>query len=286
MGLFKRGSSSTSAPPAYTASAKDGLLTALTSGTVLEQIGSSSSSSSSTLASLSLHMTDRIRMLRFPASTIEAVRKVIVANWPRGIQAVRLYAGSHEFKLRGKPWSVKPVPVNQGPDIDDPTDEAMAAVRLMKGVLEELYNEGWVLHTSTNCLKKEYSKDTLVFRFQDLPPARCEWMSVAFVGGNCLRFIDAPQELVTSLLENLKLEVRNHGWPSPVGIYTVKMVGCPWIPNGEQTMKTRLTLLKLIEGLEMHGFTMYTSINQFSNLPGGKEADVWHCFRKLGDSRT
>lgn len=283
MGLFKRDSISTSAPPAYT-STKDSLLTAFTPGTVLEQIESSSSSYSSTLTSLSLHMSDRIRMLHFPASTIEAVRKVIIANWRRGIQAVRPYAGSYEFKLRGNPWSVNVNP-RSGPDTADPTDEAMAAVRLMKCVLEALYNEGWALYTSTNCLNKEYGKDTSIFRFQECK-ARCEWMSVAFVRGNYLRFLDAPQELVTSSLENLRLEVQSHGWPSPVGIYSVKMVGCPWSPNGKQTMQTRLLLLKLIEGLDRHGFTMYASINQFAKGPGSREAEVWHCCRKVGSSSS
>jgi hypothetical protein len=52
------------------------------------------------------------------------------------------YAGSYEFKLRGNLWSVNVNlrPSNPGPDTADPTDKAMAAVRLMKCVLELVTN--------------------------------------------------------------------------------------------------------------------------------------------------
>lgn len=52
-----------------------------------------------TFASLSMHMTDRLRLLQFPVGTIEIIRATITANWPRGVQATRDYYGSHEFKV-------------------------------------------------------------------------------------------------------------------------------------------------------------------------------------------
>lgn len=208
-------------------------------------------------------------MLQFPPSSTEAVRKAINANWPRGLQSMGKYAGSQEFQLYGHPWS----------GIDSSGD-AMDARRLMKAILEALYNEGWILYTSTDCSKKERDKDTLIFRHQDPVPERCEWMSVAFVKNDHLRFIDAPKDLISSVFSTLKYDIQSHGGPSPKGVYDLKMNGYPWFASGEETMKTRLLLLKLIRGLEEHGFTVYASIDQYSRNEG-READVWHCCRRV-----
>lgn len=272
MSLFDKSSNSPSAPPAYTPNAALRSFqappqnpTTYTSGTVLEQINSRGQFRS-TFASLSLHMTDRIRMLQFPPSTIEAVHKAINANWPRGLQANGKYANSHQFQLYGRPWGYS----------EDPE-----ARRLVKGILEALYNEGWILYTSTDCSKKERDKDTLIFRKQDPIPERCEWMSVAFTKHDHLMFIDAPRELVSSLMADLKWHVQSHGGAAPRGCYDVKLNGYPWVATGEETMRTRLLLLKLIEGLESHGFTVYASVDQYSRKEG-RDADVWHCCRRVG----
>src|SRR6516164_6466171 len=63
------------------------------------------SSFKTSFASISLHRTDRIRLLQFPPEDITAIRNVMKENWIDGIQDERTYAKSHEFKCLGNPWS-------------------------------------------------------------------------------------------------------------------------------------------------------------------------------------
>jgi len=222
-------------------------------------------------ASLSLHMTDRIRLLQFPIPIIQTVQTAIVKSWPRGIQGTRDYYGSREFKLRGNPWSGQ-------------SEEAVHSRRLMCTVLAALFDAGWLLRLSTDVSKKQMDKDTLIFRQQVPAPAPCEWMCISFSRSDRLRFIDAPADFVKYMLQKLQRDTQSHS-PHMPGVYELKLRGTPWNADGDETMYARKLLLVLIAGLEEYGFTVYASIDQKTG-PGGdsrrSETDTWHCCRTIG----
>ncbi len=56
-------------------------------------------------ACLTLNLSDRLRLIRFPSAIIDIVRQAILASWHRGLQNEKQYAGAHEFKMSGNPWS-------------------------------------------------------------------------------------------------------------------------------------------------------------------------------------
>lgn len=107
----------------------------------------SSTSFRTTFASVSLHMRDRIRLLRFSARDVDQIQELIKRSWPKGIQETRLYDQAHEIKLRGNPWH----PSNWN-------DERTQARRLMCRTLEGLFDMGWVLKASVDISKKEFDK--------------------------------------------------------------------------------------------------------------------------------
>ena len=226
-------------------------------------------------ASLSMHMNDRLRFLRFPPEIISHLRRTILSTWPQGIQYERPYGPSHEIQLRGYPW--------QGTG-----SEAFEARRLMKGLLATLHSIGWVLNLNTDISKTQYDKDSLVFRFQTPEPALCEWCSIAFSGRNRIRFIDAPGELFASLPERLTgLErgwVRSQEWYAR-DVWDVKLMGSPWLATGTETMLVREMVLVLVEMLEEEGWSVYASIDQKSTGNGRSETDTWYVCRPLGWER-
>jgi hypothetical protein len=152
---------------------------------------------STSFASLSMHMTDRLRTMQFPPSVIRTIQIIIVQNWPGGIQAERDYFGSHEFKLKGKPWSGH-------------QDQSVHARRLMNRIFEALYNAGWVLAISTDISKTQFDKDTLIFKKQDPVPEARQWMCMSFSKQDRLRFIDAPKDLVKDMTTLLTPETQQH----------------------------------------------------------------------------
>jgi hypothetical protein len=53
----------------------------------------------------------------------------------------------------------------------------------------------------------------------------------------------------------------------------IKLHGTPWWPSGENTVATRVMVLKLLEVLEAFGFSLYTSLDHQTSSDG-YEADL------------
>ena len=223
----------------------------------------------STFASVSLHKHDTIRFLRFPQQDIEALRGVIHASWPKGIQEERLYGGSHEIKLRGYPWGEG----YSGSDIK--------ARILMREVFAHLFSVGWILHISTDVSKKEYDKDTMIFRKQATPPPS-EWVSISFHRADRLRLGGASNAMITSfrgMLQGMH-KLQSEEWKDQsLNAYEFKILGNPWLASGEETMEVRILILGMLETLERDGWSLYASVDQCISSQNISSADTWYCVR-------
>ena len=217
---------------------------------------------------------DRLRLLQFSSDEIQAIRNTISTSWPSGTQTERDYYGSHEFKLRGNPWS------GSG-------DDAIFARRFMTRIFETSANLGWVLTVSAGLSKKTIDKDMLFFRYQQPPPAPCEWMTISFSSQDLIRLIDAPQSLVSYMIQHLAPFLQRHQphKSQPETAYEFKISGYPWDASGSTTVEAGKLVLRLLEGLDMNGWTVYASIGQKTGFHGEttmSETDTWHCCRPVG----
>jgi hypothetical protein len=149
----------------------------LPSYTAATASASSSQAFQTRFASVSMHMEDRLRFLHFPDQTFNICRQVVHTTWKRGIQEEREYGGSMEIKLYGHPWR------GSG-------EESVDARRLICAILGALHSQGWVLTLSTDISKKNWDKDTLLFRHQVPSPAECEWCCIGFSKTDRIKFID------------------------------------------------------------------------------------------------
>ena len=229
--------------------------------------------SPSILASLSLHRTDRIRLMDFPKSMLQFLGAVIRNHWAQGVQDTRWYGGSFEIKLNGNPW------VGRG-------KEAITSRRLMQNILHALHARGWVLILSTDISKKIGDKDTLVFRLQAREPAPCTWMCIAFSGGDRLRFVDAPADYVRAVVPMVSPWTQKVVGETDPQCFDIKLNGYPWFAEGEAAMSARRLILVLIKGLEQQGFRIYTSIDQKigDSEANRGEMDTWYCCRPVDRS--
>ncbi|CZS94916.1 uncharacterized protein RAG0_11945 [Rhynchosporium agropyri] len=225
-------------------------------------------------ASLSLHRSDRIRLLSFPQSEIDGLRNVIQVTYAKGLQAEQKYGGSHEFKLYGNPWYGQ-------------SSDAIASRVIIREILSYLFSVGWILHATTDVSKKQLDKDTLFFRKQQTPPPPSEWISISFNRFDRLRLIGADEQLryaMKNLLSGMMLLQEDCGWKDQrLNAWEFKIKGYPWMASGEETMSTRLLLMRMLECLEGSGWSLYASVDQ--NTGSGNdttETDSWYCVRGLG----
>jgi len=220
-------------------------------------------------ASLSLHMGDRIRMMRFPPEDVSAIRGVIQRYWGKGIQDERVYGPSYEFKLYGNPWAGQ-------------TSDAIPSRIVMREIFAYLFSQGWILHLNTDVSKSRFDKDTLIFRKQQTPPPPSEWIAISFNQADRLRLIGAPP----SLLADVRMALKGMGllqaedWKDrSLEAWEYKINGYPWHASGEETMTTRMWMLRLLEVLESRGWSVYASIDQSTASKNRSETDSWYVVR-------
>ncbi|KAF7591215.1 hypothetical protein BBP40_001874 [Aspergillus hancockii] len=85
-------------------------------------------------ALISISWTDRLRLMRFPEPLTARMSETIQDCWPKGIQNVKTYHESIEFKLKGNPFA-------HGMD-----EEKIAIRKVILGILDTLAREGWGVH--------------------------------------------------------------------------------------------------------------------------------------------
>lgn len=224
-----------------------------------------------TFSSISLHRSDRLRLLGFSQATIAAIRNVIQHTYPKGISKEQPYGMSHEFKLHGSPWHGQ-------------SSDAVISRVLIREILACLFSIGWILHASTDVSKKEMDKDTMFFRKQQVPPPASDFIAISFNQSDRLRLIGAPTQLVQdmkSLLAGLGLLQTDLGWKDQgLRAWEFKLNGYPWRASGEETMSTRYLLLKMLECLENHGWSLYGSVDQSTGSgDNSSETDSWYCVK-------
>jgi hypothetical protein len=90
-------------------------------------------------------MLDRIRLINFTQVEVQAVKQVVKTRWQPGLVQTRPYGESTEIWVRGRPWAY----VSNGND---------DARRLLLGILETLFDLGWVVQCSLDITRKSESK--------------------------------------------------------------------------------------------------------------------------------
>ncbi|VUC21452.1 unnamed protein product [Clonostachys rosea] len=194
--------------------------------------------------------------------TVTSFHRFIKTVWPGGIQEVRDYGQAREFKLKGHPWW----PARDGPSGPD------ASRRLIKTLMEALYDMGWVLQSTVD-LRKQPSKDVLVFCRQSPPPPKCEWVCISFDRQDRLIFVEPPakeirdalHEAFGSAVSSVEL-TKDH--------FEIRFHGYAWTPSGEDTVKTPLKLLQLLDTMETFGFSLYSSVKTMNNDQGADTDEI------------
>jgi hypothetical protein len=97
-------------------------------------------------AFITINERDKVRFIGFSDEDVAAIRPVFIKAWPKGIQAERKYGRAQEFKLGGYPW---------GSEGFTPLDDTQ---RLVRRLLEALYNHGWILQAGLDVSKKVADK--------------------------------------------------------------------------------------------------------------------------------
>ncbi|KAI6364099.1 hypothetical protein MCOR31_007583 [Pyricularia oryzae] len=224
----------------------------------------------SQFACVTLNMFDRIRLINFSPDEVNAVRDVVTRVWPEGIKDVRPYGGATEIKCRGWPFS-------SGQFNGDDNSR-----RMILRIVNVLFDMGWVLQTTLDMSNKEYDKDALFFRRQSPPPPPCDWIIMSFDTYSKTKVIgDLPPELASGLMQVFQAtgNLKRHEFAGDR--LKIHLHGYPWAADGQATVATRMTIIRVLECMEAFGFSVYTSLDMTCGQEG-RETDVMICCRQKG----
>ncbi|ODN79740.1 hypothetical protein, variant 1 [Cryptococcus amylolentus CBS 6039] len=216
-----------------------------------------------------LARTDGIRLINMPAaSDVRAIETAIERVWVPGIQGKSSVAGTvgTEWKLRGNPWS-------------GIMTEAIQARRLLIHIFHALSAVGWDLHMSVDLTKKQYDKDSVIFR-KTTPPREKYFFCVSFNEGDKVRIIDPPNNDVRDAFIQAVRQTWYRGVQTEKekehGCYQIKLRGNPWwSSNGLDVNHARIVSLAILSAMDVQGFELAASVDMSVGTEHGGDVDTW-----------
>lgn len=111
---------------------------------------------STNICCISLHDTNKIRLINAPQSLVSPLRLAIFETWNQPIQYETSLpqCGGHEFKLKGKPWGPSP---KTGPHI--------VSTNLILAMLQVMEIRGWSLLLASNISHIREEMDSMFFEW-------------------------------------------------------------------------------------------------------------------------
>ncbi|ORY69974.1 uncharacterized protein BCR38DRAFT_333406 [Pseudomassariella vexata] len=217
-------------------------------------------------ATLSLHESDLIRFTYFPEDIYQKAESVLRNSWPPGIKKETFYAGSYQYKLKGRPWN----PHRQA--------ESVGSRRLLRDILDFLYRCGWVLTTSINLSERVGKRDTMLFKkklFEPLPPP-AKFLAVQLSKQNKLLLHSDDADLIegfSTVIDNLACFDKAY-WSHDAFMFTTK--GKPWWASREQSMQVKNIIMGIMNFLESRGWKCYGTVRHQTESADRKHCDSWY----------
>ncbi|XP_023342156.1 uncharacterized protein LOC111711902 [Eurytemora carolleeae] len=237
---------------------------------------------------LSLNKYDRLRVIEAPSDVLHLLPGLIQQSWPYGIQQVRDYHSSQEYKLGSSPWWCD-------------GEDGFHAKRLVSSLVAGLKFTGWDVLMSLNISSVIEDKSIIVFR-QKLnthiehqhPKAvkqLVDWVSVSFHGVDKIRFCSGPGAKTSNheaIAESIRTQLKDANFLQKEKDVTEniewKVVGTPFsgtFGTGEEQRSMLLYLSRLLQEFNRNGWKLSASLNISSKYHATKrekykeDADCW-----------
>ncbi len=201
--------------------------------------------------SITLRVTDRIRLIYADEREISCVREAVLQHWKKGIQEELSKFGAHEFKIKGNPFGFSLA------------DDAAASRYMACNILFRLYNAGCKLLVSSD-LSRLSDLTTWFFHREEVTPLQVDIACIGISSYDKLQFINFPQPIMQTF-ESVVKQV----WPKEIQkvkyigeCLQIKLRGTPWgYASASESIQAKTMIKALINHLSMHQWGLYGSSN-------------------------
>lgn len=195
------------------------------------------------VCSISLCLSDRIRLIGFPIEITNAIRIAITDSWDR-IQKEADFFNTYEFKLKGNPWNAQ-------------NEQAVRSRRLLMAILIAMAKFGWNLLHSVDVSKHVQDKDTLFFKKGKSDPD-IKLYAMTLNLSDRIRIVDAPSSIILSVKDAIQSQW--HKGIQKEGEYQesieFKLAGRPWLPQGSEINPARMLLCQILSNFREKGYKL------------------------------
>ena len=194
---------------------------------------------------------------------VDLIRETIVTHWSPGIVKEGDQARALEFRLKNYAWT------------------AISSARLLRQIMEALFNHRWVITTVTAVSRSPFVLDQMFFEYVHPQPRPRHWTMIQFVGVDKLWVYDAPGDLLHVMVAALGGNMITHGPAkknAPPGTYEFKLKGAPWSGRPKDHTAASLHVMTLLQTLRRNGFEIYANIDamlQFRKEHAQRWQDTW-----------
>ncbi|PVI03868.1 hypothetical protein DM02DRAFT_694957 [Periconia macrospinosa] len=188
-------------------------------------------------------------------------------TWPPDSHSLRFTCDYYQVALYGLPW----VPWQTWGLFD--------SKKLIRRILEELYELGWNLVATANM---GLGKDVLLFHYTEGARPTYQWATLAFLHRDMLMFLDFPPNIHRLMRSKMTQEgirtVVSEDENKHQSMSFLTDSWQPWVPNSGPMAKKML--LRVFTVLQDEGWSVYASIKQENIGYNWAYNCTWHC-RKL-----
>lgn len=205
---------------------------------------------------------DSLMVFNAPLDLHHMFKDVIEKSWPHGIQQWTYENDVLLIKLNGTPWCADGW-------------ATMHARVILQTLVTELLLKQWKLYGNFNLRRGAH---TLCFEYDpNVAPgvelSLATHFTVSFNSHDLLRLIGAPEDLVSVVRNTIQTfwqrgiqEEKDYS-----GSWQFKLHGTPWHVTGDESVDSRYLVLKVLEALQAHGWSVAAAID---------------CSRKLSDKSS
>ncbi|KAK9765590.1 hypothetical protein K7432_005951 [Basidiobolus ranarum] len=214
----------------------------------------------SSICCISLNESDKIRLIGAPEHLRASFREMLKRSWRKGIQVESDYCEQPEFKLLGNPW------FGHG-------DDAVPCRTLLIEILRYMENQGWRYIVASDVSKKQSDKATLLFEYTGIVCTPTIF-SLSFNRTDRLRVIGASPDIPGTVREAIRSYwvIQNEKFYH--GSWEFKLAGNPWFADGDDAIRARMLLMKILGALRRIGYKLHASIEVCVG-DSGYELDSW-----------
>ncbi|XP_063728460.1 uncharacterized protein LOC134856018, partial [Symsagittifera roscoffensis] len=193
---------------------------------------------------------DQLNVFNADEQLVGQIRSCIMYNWPKGIQRESRVSDVITFKLKGNPF---------WPQSSDHAQFVHFACILLK----ELSRSGYIKIMSSDVNWYCSLSAWFFYKSPTTVANDIEFCAIDMWGWDKLKFFNLPPEINEAMkyvvFENWKgvqqARVEDN-------IFTMKLKGFPWQnPGGEDGVRNRLLVMKMIQVMANYGWTLYSATN-------------------------